>query len=130
MKPLAHPLVCDENIQSAVVDELRAQGRAVVSVHEVGQAGVSDRELLSWAAREGRVVVTHDSDFGTLAVRGGQAYVGIVVRASWPCRGSFVLELLHAVDALEIAAQPPFLLVAERRGDRVRVRLRNAAAEA
>ena len=32
----------------------------VVRVQDVGLSGSSDPEILEWAAREGRVVITHD----------------------------------------------------------------------
>lgn len=62
------PLLTDENIDPDVVAGLRRLGFDVLDVVESGRAGVGDVELLRWAVSQGRVIVTHDADFGTLAI--------------------------------------------------------------
>lgn len=66
-------LLTDENINPIVAAELRAMGFDVFDVCENGLFGSEDTVLLSRARADGRVVVTHDSDFGTLAVAHGTA---------------------------------------------------------
>lgn len=91
---------------------------------ERGLAGRSDAELLALAHAEGRVVLTHDSDFGTLAIRAGAPLVGVIYLRPGHIDPDEVRQRLDAVAALAIDGTPPFVLVVERRGDRVRVRLR------
>lgn len=124
MKPLAFPLLLDENINPALALELEARGVDVESVLGLGLAGRSDAEILALALREGRVVVTHDSDFGTLAVRAGAGLVGVIFLRPGTIRVEELELMLDAIDDHEVDVVPPFILVAERRGDRVRVRLR------
>jgi predicted nuclease of predicted toxin-antitoxin system len=58
-------------------DELRAAGHDVVYVGDWPD-DPGDAQILSYAQRERRVLVTLDKDFGTLAVLGGQPHAGIV----------------------------------------------------
>ncbi|NOY91621.1 MAG: hypothetical protein GXP55_10510 [Deltaproteobacteria bacterium] len=67
MNPLEFPLLADENIHPEVVRALAALGKNVVSVLDEGLGGHSDRDVLAKAIETGRVVLTHDSDFGALA---------------------------------------------------------------
>jgi predicted nuclease of predicted toxin-antitoxin system len=59
-------LLADENFPGAAVDALKDAGRGIVWVRTAAP-GMSDRDLLTWAAREGRVLLTFDKDFGELA---------------------------------------------------------------
>ncbi|MGD9858342.1 MAG: DUF5615 family PIN-like protein [Planctomycetaceae bacterium] len=72
------PLLTDENIDSDVVQFLRNDGFDVVDVYECGLNGATDSEILARAFSEGRVVLTHDRDFGTLCVLAGQDAIGII----------------------------------------------------
>jgi predicted nuclease of predicted toxin-antitoxin system len=71
-------LLTDENIDPAVVSHLRTIGFDVLDVCESGLQGSSDVDLLRRAVGERRVVVTHDADFGTLAILQGEPIVGLV----------------------------------------------------
>jgi predicted nuclease of predicted toxin-antitoxin system len=71
-------LLTDENVHAAVVAELRAMGFDVYDVRENGLFGWEDSALLQLAQSQGRAVVTHDSDFGTLTVARLEPFVGIV----------------------------------------------------
>lgn len=62
------PLVADANIAVAVVRFLRSQGIDVVSAREEGWQFYEDKEILANAHTMNRYVLTHDSDFGKLAV--------------------------------------------------------------
>jgi Domain of unknown function (DUF5615) len=74
MRFLAH-----ENFPGDAVTELQAAGHDVVWVRTAGP-GSTDEEILAWAVREGRVLLTFDHDFGELAWRAGlPASCGIVL---------------------------------------------------
>ena len=128
MHPFAFPLLADESISPEVIAGLRHHGWDVAGVVERGLAGSSDVVVLRSAVGEGRVVVTHDSDFGTLAIRGGEPVVGIVYLRPGHIVAARVLEQVDAIRELAIEAEPPFLVVAQRRGDQIRVRLRRLLA--
>jgi predicted nuclease of predicted toxin-antitoxin system len=55
-------LLLDENVEKALLLGLRRRHPRldVVRVVDVGLGGRSDPEILEWAAREGRVVVSRD----------------------------------------------------------------------
>lgn len=125
MHPLDFPLLADENIAPAVVVALRARGCDVAGVAERGLAGRSDREVLRLAVAEGRVVLTHDGDFGTLAVRAGAPLIGIVYLRPGHIDPEEVIRRCDALLALPIRAEPPFVVVAERRGLDLKVRRRH-----
>jgi predicted nuclease of predicted toxin-antitoxin system len=85
LKLLDFKLLADENIHADVIEFLRVQGCDVVSVAERNLIGASDGELLMLSVAERRVVFTHDSDFGTLAILGGHDVIGIVYKL-FECR--------------------------------------------
>lgn len=125
MSPLEFPLLADENIDGEVVEGLRSRGLDVTSVLEEGLQGASDAQVLTHATAAGRVVVTHDRDCGTLAFRSGVPFVGVIYIRPGHISSAWVLRMLDAVAALETSAITPFVLVAERREEQVRIRLRN-----
>jgi predicted nuclease of predicted toxin-antitoxin system len=124
MRPLDFPLLADENIQKEVVNALVARGKDVRSVLDEGLAGRDDIDILRAAHAQGRIVLTHDSDFGTLAYRMGEPFTGIVYLRPGHIAALFVLEILSAIDAADLDLRPPFLIVAERKEGAVRIRAR------
>jgi len=78
MRFFALRILADENISPKVVAFLRKQGLDVLDTKEEGWQGKSDDELLEVAHRQKRFVLTHDSDFGTLAIHEGKKYHGII----------------------------------------------------
>lgn len=80
MKALDFPLLADENVHPDVIDFLRKAGLDVESVSEQGQFGLPDTQVLQQATKAGRAVLTHDSDFGGLALMGTQ-FIGIFISA-------------------------------------------------
>jgi len=124
MKPLDFSLLADENIHPEVIGALRAAGGDLRSVRTEGLAGKDDREILRHAHSRGWVVLTHDSDFGTLAIRKGEPYTGIIYVRPGHIAPEFVLEIIEAVKTLPVEPSPPFMIVAERRENHVRVRVR------
>jgi predicted nuclease of predicted toxin-antitoxin system len=126
VKPLGFPLLADENVHPDVVVALAREGRSVRSVLAEGLGGRDDATILRHAHTRGWVVLTHDSDFGTLAVRGGQPYTGIVFLRPGHIDPVFVLAIVAAIDSASIDVVPPFIVVAERQQDSVRVRVRQA----
>jgi hypothetical protein len=61
MRFLAH-----ENFPGAAVAALVAAGHDVVWIRTTAP-GIADKDVLAWAARERRVLLTFDKDFGELA---------------------------------------------------------------
>lgn len=125
MNPLDLPLLTDENVHPDVVQGLRARGKDVRTVGDEGLRGSDDVVILRRAHSTGRVVVTHDSDFGKLAIQADEPYTGIVFLRPGHISPSFVLGALAALEASSITVTPPFIAVVERKEDQVRVRIRS-----
>lgn len=71
--------LADENIASSVVSALREAGYDVKSVKEENLLGASDRNLILYAKRERRIMLTHDRDFGNLLNFPLQSHCGVVL---------------------------------------------------
>ena len=71
--------LADENIPGDAVGEIEAAGHDIVWVRTVAP-GSKDEDVLAWAVREERIILTFDKDFGELAWRAGlPASSGIVL---------------------------------------------------
>jgi predicted nuclease of predicted toxin-antitoxin system len=71
--------LANENVPGDVVTALIEAGHDVLWVRTVAP-GSTDAEVLAWAVREQRVLLTFDQDFGELAWRAGlPASCGIVL---------------------------------------------------
>ena len=123
MKALDFPLLADENVHPDVIGFLRKAGLDVESVSEQGQFGLPDIQVLQQATRAGRAVLTHDSDFGGLALMGAQ-FIGIIYIRPGHIRADFTVKTLEVIRDNAPEVMPPFILVAERTGDTVKIRVR------
>ena len=124
MKLREFPLLTDENIDPDVVAGLRRLGFDVLDVVESGRAGASDVDLLRWATSQGRVVVSHDADFGTLAILQNEPLVGLVFLRPGHIDPQFTMATIQALLNTDPDVTPPFVLVAKRSGIQVRIRVR------
>lgn len=123
MKVFDFPLLADENVHPDVIVFLRAAGSDVQSIFEQGKLGLPDTQVLQKATETGRVVLTHDSDFGGLALMGTQ-FIGIIYVRPGHIRANFTIKTLEAIRDNAPDVEPPFILVAERTGDTVKIRVR------
>ena len=124
MKLTEFSILADENIQPAVIALLREQGLDVFSFTEQGKYGLSDADILRYAVETNRIVLTHDSDFGGLVVLNEQSFVGIVYLRPGHIQAEFTIETIRTVFEQVKDVQAPFIVVAERSGENVRIRLR------
>jgi len=89
----------DEHIHRAVADGLQRRGISVLTVQKAGMSGASDREQLSFAMSEGRVVVTMDSDFLIMASE-GVSHAGIAYANPPLSVGNMIASLMLIYDVL------------------------------
>jgi predicted nuclease of predicted toxin-antitoxin system len=73
--------LADENLIGHLVRRLRSEGNDVVWIRETSP-GADDTEILAMSQRESRILLTHDWDFGELAVRDRKPAAGIVIVAT------------------------------------------------
>ncbi len=123
MRALDFPLLADENVHPDVIVFLRGTGLDIESIAEQGKFGLPDTQVLQRANDVGRVVLTHDSDFGGLALMGAK-FVGIIYLRPGHIRADFTIKTLQVIQDNAPEVTPPFILVAERTGDTVKIRVR------
>ncbi len=130
MHPLDFPLLADENIHPDVVRFLREQhGADICSVSEEGLAGQDDTTLLRCACQENRVVLTHDSDFGTLAMLQGEPFIGIVYLRPGHIRGEFVIQITETLRSQAVEVKVPFIVVAAFNRGTLQTRVRQLGGD-
>jgi len=97
MKFRSLKILTDENISPRVVSFLRQKGTDVIDAKEEKWHGKDDEYLLEKAFSDNRFILTHDSDFGTLAIKEGKNYYGIVyLRIKIPK----VINIIRVIDKL------------------------------
>jgi predicted nuclease of predicted toxin-antitoxin system len=109
----------DENISPQIVLFLRQRGIDVIDVKEQNWHGQEDSYLLKQALLTHRIILTHDADFGTLAINEGQECYGIIYLRLRNLKVQNVKKVLDRLLALQIAFQPGMLIVVEE--TRVRI---------
>ncbi len=72
-------LLIDEALQQRVAELLAAAGHDAVHAVAVGMQAARDRTLLERARKEGRVVVTTDTDFGMLLALSGEGDPSVIL---------------------------------------------------
>jgi predicted nuclease of predicted toxin-antitoxin system len=68
----------DECIGATLVTELRNRGHDVVWAQD-NHATLPDTQILAFATRENRVLISEDRDFGTLVFGQRQSAIGIII---------------------------------------------------
>jgi hypothetical protein len=102
----------DEHLPDAVAYGLRAVGIDVLTVDEAGRGALPDDEQLRFATAEGRVMVTHDADYLTLAAQfltTGELFSGVVYSHPTKYQGN-VGGLIQALKLIHGAATPDEML--------------------
>ncbi len=93
-------LATDEHIDPALIRGLRARQSDldIVRLQQVGLLGADDRDILAWAAGEGRILITHDRNtipgFAYERVRAGNAMPGVFIVDDQLPLGKAIDELL------------------------------------
>lgn len=95
MKISSLKFLTDENIQPRIVSFLRKKGIDVVDVKENGWHGNEDKYLMEIANKEKRFILTHDTDFGTLAINEGVPCYGIIYMRLRNLKVSNVINILE-----------------------------------
>lgn len=120
-----YPLLADENIHPKVVAHLRTIGLDIVDANSAGIVQRDDASILALALSQKRVILTHDADFGRLAVHRGHQVVGIVYLRPGHIVPKMTIASLSAVIGGSLDLQAPFIVVAVNDGDRISMRFRS-----
>lgn len=124
MKLRAFPFLADENIHPEVANLLREIGCNISEITRTGMRGIDDITVLRLAYAEQRVILTHDSDFGTLAIAHDEPIIGIVYLRPGHINPRFTFETLIELLDRDLDLTPPFIITADHRGGKIRIRLR------
>lgn len=118
-------IITDENISPKVVTYLREQGIDVIDTKEQNWHGKEDEEILENAYREKRFVLTHDSDFGTLAINEGKRNYGIIYLRLRNVNPRNVIKVYEQLLGLDTAISPGTILVIEETRIRIKYSEKN-----
>jgi predicted nuclease of predicted toxin-antitoxin system len=119
------PILADENIHPEVASWVRGRGCDVLEVRGSDLVGSSDLTLIRLAHTTRRVILTHDADFGALAIARLEPIVGLVFVRPGHIDPEFTIHTLEVLFSRDLAVDPPFLLVAKRSADTVTIRVRH-----
>jgi len=96
----------------------------ILDVKEKGLGGSSDSSLLGLAYEEQRVVLTHDSDFGTLAIAKNQPFYAIVYLKPGHILPQFSIDSINAILEIENLI-PPFIITVKNNNSNIKIRIRH-----
>jgi predicted nuclease of predicted toxin-antitoxin system len=117
-------LLTDENVSPGVISWLRQAGFDVLDVCEQSLQGSTDLHLVRLAHASNRLIITHDVDFGTLAVLQGEPVIGLIYLRPGHFDPQFTIETVEGVLTQNPDVLPPFILVARRTGTAIAIRIR------
>ncbi|EDN70082.1 conserved hypothetical protein [Beggiatoa sp. PS] len=113
-------LITDENISPKVVTGLRHMGINVLDTKEQQWHGTVDEDIMQIAYQEQRFILTHDSDFGTLAINQGIPCYGILYLRLKNLKSVNVIRICEDLFQMEIEIIPQTIWVIE--DTRIRIR--------
>lgn len=104
--------LADENIPIKTVKALKQKGIDIIAISEIS-LGLSDRELLNLANRQGRVIITFDSDFGKLAFKEKLKAKGIVLLRFIPRSPQQIAKRIEYLQTARIPIENCFVIIRE-----------------
>ena len=115
-------LLVDNALSPRLAEGLRAAGHDAVHVRDLGLHAAPDEEIFDLAASEERVVVSEDTDFGTLLSLRDSSKPSVILFRHMPDRSAFGLLsiLLRNIATVEVDLESRAMVVIEP--GRIRVR--------
>jgi predicted nuclease of predicted toxin-antitoxin system len=115
-------LLLDANLSPEVGRRLKEAGHDAIHVADIGLLTAADPEILRTAAKEERILLTADSDFGALLALGSLASPSVLLlRSADHLRPAEQAELI-AINLPSISAELARGAIASLTRDRLRVR--------
>jgi len=111
--------LADENIDPSAISFLRNKSVVVSSLRELDLLGSSDDDILAYAEKTKQVILTQDSDFGSLIHTMDLEFYAIVF-----LRPGHFSPSIHMLK-LENQLNPPFIIVADNSLGKIKIRVRD-----
>ena len=124
MKLRDYAFLTDENIDAEVVAYLRQEGLDVVDIKEQQWFGMPDIEILQKSYEQNRVVISQDSDFGTLVYRDNIDFCGIIYLRPGHISATIHVQTIKTMLLTSIEVDCPFIIIAENNKGYVKIRVR------
>lgn len=113
--------VIDNALSPSMADGLTKAGYDAIHVRDIGMSKASDNDILSFAFRENRIIVSADTDFGTLlALRKSSKPSFILFRRSDKRPAALLIQLLANWDQFSEAVTEGAVVVIEDKRIRIR----------
>ena len=113
--------LADECVYLVTVLALRKLGHAVITAHEAGLDGQPDEQILEYAQKENRILLTADLDFSNIRRYPPKSYCGIIVLKIRPHNAHEVhTTLRHFLATASEASVWKTLVIVDRNKYRVR----------
>jgi predicted nuclease of predicted toxin-antitoxin system len=71
--------ILDENMPPSLVSKLKSLGYETYHVNEIGFSNTADSKITELAKRENSIIITHDTDFGTIMALNGDNKPSIIL---------------------------------------------------
>lgn len=110
----------DENVSPKVLAFLRDEGFAVIDVKEKDWQGKEDAFLLAQSLSEQYFIITHDGDFGMLAVNGAEPFFGIIYLRLKNLKFANIIRVLKDLLNLDLDVEIGTLIVVGEKKVRIR----------
>lgn len=120
MRPRGLKFLTDENVSPRLVSFLRELGHDVLDVKENRWYGKEDADLLRKAARAKRFVISHDRDFGRLAINQRQPCYGVIYLRLKDQRSANAVRVIREFLSRDPNIRPGTLIVLQESRARIR----------
>jgi len=87
-------------MNAGIVQHLRNIGFDVFDIKEQNLNGISDREIIQMSHQQNRVIVTQDSDFGTLIFTENIDFIGLIYLRPGHFQHSFHIQTIKQLTRL------------------------------
>jgi predicted nuclease of predicted toxin-antitoxin system len=116
--------ITDENIPPRAVIWLKAKGLDVFDIKSEGLGGTLDEDILPIAEADNRVIITQDSDLGTILFQAGLKNAGVIFLRPGHVSSEQLIKSLENLFSADIDTRIPFILVGDAKQDVFKIRLR------
>ncbi len=124
MKLSEFTFLTDENMPPRAVAWLKNRGLDVFDIKSEGLGGTPDEDILPIAEAHNRVIITQDSDLGTILFKLGLQKAGVIFLRPGHVSSEKVIQSLEKLFSADIDATIPFILVGDAKQDIFKIRLR------